>query len=92
MVTETIPLKKGARFHARPAGALAKRAGSFSCMIMLQTTYGFADARDFLSIMRLTPGPCSQVEVLTDGEGEKEAAGAMKALILDLMDDMAAMP
>jgi hypothetical protein len=42
--------------------------------------------------MRLTPGPCSQVEVLTDGEGEKEAAQAMKALILDLMDDMAAMP
>lgn len=61
-------------------------------MIMLQTAYGFADARDFLSVMRLTPGPCSQVEVLTDGEGEKEAAKAMKALILDLMDDMAAMP
>ena len=92
MVTETIPLKKGARFHARPAGALAKRAGDFSCMIMLQTTYGFADARDFLSIMRLTPGPCPKVEVLTDGEDEKEAAIAMKALILDLMDDMAAVP
>lgn len=61
-------------------------------MIMLQTSYGFADARDFLSIMRLTPGPAPQVEVLTDGEDEKEAAAAMKDLILKLMDDMAAMP
>lgn len=92
MVTETIPLKKGARFHARPAGVLARRAGKFSCMIMLQTDYGFADARDFLALMRLTPGPCSQVEVLTDGEDEKEAASAMKDLILELMDDMAVMP
>ena len=92
MVTETIPLKKGARFHARPAGRLAKRAGDFSCMIMLQTSYGFADARDFLSLMRLTPGPAAQVDVLTDGEDEKEAAQAMKVLILELMDDMAVMP
>ena len=89
MLTISVPLKKGARFHARPAGAVAKLAQSFDCMIMLQTVHGFADAHDFLSVMRLTPRAADKVDVITDGPGEEEAGNAMKDLILDLMEDMA---
>ena len=89
MLTIAVPLKEGARFHARPAGAIAKLAQGFDCMIMLQTPHGFADARDYLSVMRLAPQGADRVDILTDGPGEEEAGRAMEALLLDLMDDMA---
>ncbi len=73
MTTRTITLNPGAFFHARPAARIAESAKRFDSVIMMALGTEIADARNPLSLMRLSHPDDSPVELIADGPDEEAA-------------------
>jgi len=68
--------------HARPAGAIIKKASSFACLIELRKADGAkANARSLVSLLLLSLKHGDDVTVLADGEGEANAVAAIGELV-----------
>lgn len=81
MTARTITLGSRDFFHARPAAMLANTAKSYESVIMVMLGTEIADAKDALSLMRLSHPNGSPVEFLADGNDEEAAMdGILKAL------------
>ncbi len=64
--------------HARPAGMLVKEAVKFSSKILLSVGEKRAEATKLIAVMALGIKCGQTVEVLAEGEDEKEAISAMQ--------------
>lgn len=64
--------------HARPAGMLVKEAAKFSSKILLSIGEKRAEATKLIAVMALGIKCGQTVEVLAEGEDEKEAISAMQ--------------
>lgn len=62
--------------HARPAGLLVKKAGEFTCSIMLEKGGKTADARRLFAVMSLAAKQGDTVRFTFDGADENQAADA----------------
>ncbi|WP_313133648.1 HPr family phosphocarrier protein [Anaerocolumna sp.] len=60
--------------HARPAGLLVKKAGSFKSNIQITKGTKSADGKRILAIMGLGIKQNEQITVTVEGEDEKQAA------------------
>lgn len=60
--------------HARPAGALAKKAKEFKSVITLKVNGKRADAARLMAVMGLGAGKGMEVMVTVEGEDEERAA------------------
>ncbi len=63
--------------HARPAGALVKKASEFRSDIRLSTASKKADAKRIFSVMSLGAKKGQTITVETEGPDEDSAADAM---------------
>lgn len=73
MIKEKITLQNETGLHARPAGELAKLAGTFNCNININANGKTVSAKSILGIMSLGIKTNTEIEIECDGEDEKEA-------------------
>lgn len=64
--------------HARPAGLLVKKAGSFKSNIQILKDNKSADGKRILGIMGLGVKQNNQITITVEGEDEEEAALALE--------------
>ena len=73
MKKEKVVLKNETGLHARPAGELAKLAGTFNCNININANGKTVSAKSILGIMSLGIKAKTEIEIECNGEDEKEA-------------------
>lgn len=77
MITRSITLDSNDFFHARPAAKIAGTANIYESVIMVMLGTEIADAKDPLSLMRLSHPKGSAVDILADGTDELRALDAV---------------
>ena len=81
MITRSITLDSNDFFHARPAAKIAGTANTYESVIMVMLGTEIADAKDPLSLMRLSHPKGSSVDILADGPDEATAiTGVIQAI------------
>ena len=73
MKKEKVVLKNETGLHARPAGELAKLAGTFNCNININANGKTVSAKSILGIMSLGIKAKTEIEIECDGEDEQTA-------------------
>lgn len=77
MITRSITLDSNDFFHARPAAKISITAKTYESVIMVMLGTEIADAKDPLSLMRLSHPRGSSVDILADGTDEQKALEAV---------------
>lgn len=77
MITRSVTLDSNDFFHARPAAKIADTARTYESVIMVMLGTEIADAKDPLSLMRLSHPKGSPVDILADGADEQNALNAI---------------
>ncbi len=67
--------------HARPAALFVRTAAKFKCRITVSKNDRIADAKSILSVLSLGAEKGDCIVIRTEGEDEKEAMEALRALI-----------
>lgn len=81
MTTKTLVLPKSAFFHARPAALVAAAARPCESMVMIALGTEIADAKNPISMMRLSRLNGRPFDLLADGTDEAEAIERVEAAI-----------
>lgn len=66
--------------HARPAGEIAKEAQKYESTIILKCGEKAAEAQKLFALMMLGVKCGEEVEVIVEGDDEKQAFEAMKSI------------
>ena len=77
MITRSVTFDSNDFFHARPAAKIAGTASTYESVIMVMLGTEIADAKDPLSLMRLSHPKGSAVDILADGTDEQKALDAV---------------
>lgn len=77
MTTRTITLGSKDFFHARPAARIAGTAKLYESVVMIMLGTEIADAKDAVSLMRLSHPNGLSLDVMTDGPDEQTASNAV---------------
>ena len=80
MMKITIKIQNTLGIHARPAGMIANTASEFECDIKIVKDSLEINAKSIMGIMMLAAGFGSEIELITNGRDEKEAAQAINSL------------
>lgn len=67
--------------HARPANTIVAKANAYPCEIILKKGEKKANAKSMVGILKLQVKLGDKVTVLTAGEQEEEAVGAIGAIL-----------
>jgi phosphocarrier protein HPr len=82
MQQQTFTVNNPTGIHARPSGAILKKASVFSCKVELVKADGAkASAKSMVGVLKLGLKQGDQVTVITDGDGEVEALQAVGEII-----------
>ena len=77
MITRSVTLSSNDFFHARPAAKIAGTAKTYESVIRVMLGTEIADAKDPLSLMRLSHPKGSAIDILADGTDEQKALDAI---------------
>ena len=81
MIRQKITIINKLGLHARASMQLINHAGRFNCTILIGYQGREVDAKDILQIMALAASKGSEIELITDGEGEQAAIDDLAELI-----------
>ena len=74
-------------FHARPAAAFVRLAGSFVCQILLEKDGVEVNGKSIMGVMMLAAEQGAQVTVRAEGEDAEAAVAALIALLESNFED-----
>ena len=83
MIKSTITISNKLGLHARASAKLTKLAGGFRCDVHMSRNGRRVNAKSIMGVMMLAAGAGTEIEIETDGEDEKPAMEALRALIDD---------
>ncbi len=83
MVTQKTTIKNPTGLHLRPAGLFCKTAVQFKSKIVFQHKSITANAKSMLSVLGACIKRGDEIELICEGEDEKEALEAMVKIIED---------
>jgi phosphocarrier protein len=81
MMKIELVLANAAGLHARPAAQFVQKASSFTSNVTIQAGGKTANAKSILSIMSLSLGQGSKIELIADGSDEAECLDDLQALV-----------
>ena len=81
MLEKTLIILNEEGMHARPAGVLAKLAGSFTSIIEVVANGKTVNAKSIMSVMSLGLTKDAELIVRTNGADESEALTKIESLI-----------
>jgi len=83
MVTQKTTIKNPTGLHLRPAGLFCRTAVQFKSRITFQHRDTTANAKSVLSVLGACIKRGDEIELICEGEDEKEALQAMVKIIED---------
>ena len=81
MIEETVTLKNKLGLHVRAAAKIVQTTNEFRSRITLQCGSVEADAKSILGIIELRAGKGTPMHIRAEGEDEKAAVEALRALV-----------
>jgi phosphocarrier protein HPr len=81
MINKVLKIINEHGLHARPAAQFVKIAGKYSAEIKVIKDGLEVNGKSIMGIMMLAAEPGSEIQLIIDGEDEKEAFSALKELI-----------
>ncbi len=81
MVTQKVIIKNTTGLHLRPAGFFCKTAMQFKSRITFQFKETTANAKSLLSVLGACIKSGDEIELICEGEDEKEALDTMVKII-----------
>ena len=81
MVSQKDTIKNPTGLHLRPAGILCKEAMQFKAHVSFRYRENTANAKSVLSVLGACIKSGDEIELVCDGEDEKEALAALIAAI-----------
>ncbi len=81
MISRMITISSRAGFHLRPVGDLCNEAMKYKCRIHFRYRGVTANVKSVLSVLGAGVRGGSEIELICEGEGEKEAFQRMIELI-----------
>ena len=81
MVKQKVTIKNPTGLHLRPAGNLCKEAMKFKSLITFQFKENTANAKSVLSVLGACVKSGDEIEIMCDGEDEKEALNSLVTAI-----------
>jgi len=81
MINKVLKIINQHGLHARPAAQFVKIAGKFSSEIKVIKDGLEVNGKSIMGIMMLAAEPDSEIQLIIEGEDEKEAFSALKELI-----------
>lgn len=76
-----VTIQGEAGLHARPAGAVVKKAGEFASKITLEKEGKAIDAKRLLAVLSLGAKQGDQLTITAEGADEEAAVAAVKEVI-----------
>lgn len=83
MVSQKVMIKNPTGLHLRPAGILCKEAMNFKSLITFQYRGNTANAKSVLSVLGACIKSGDEIELVCEGEDEKDALDFLVKLIDD---------
>lgn len=84
MVSQKVTIKNPTGLHLRPAGILCKEAMNFKSKVTFRYNRGnTANAKSVLSVLGACIKSGDEIELICDGEDEKEALVSLVKMIED---------
>lgn len=83
MIREPITIINQLGLHARAAAKLVSTASEFSSSVRLAKEDQEVDGKSIMSVMMLAASRGTEIELIIEGEDEKDARNALVALIQD---------
>ena len=81
MVSQKVTIKNPTGLHLRPAGILCKEAMQFKAHVSFRYRENTANVKSVLSVLGACIKSGDEIELVCDGEDEKEALAALIAAI-----------
>ena len=81
MVSQKVMIKNPTGLHLRPAGNLCKEAMQYKSLITFRFRESTSNAKSVLSVLGACVKCGDEIELICDGEDEKEALKALVAAI-----------
>ncbi len=82
MITKSLTVVNPSGLHLRPAGLLSKEAVKYKCEIYIRSKGKTVTAKSVLKIMTAGIKCGEKIELVCDGEDEKEASEALTEAIM----------
>lgn len=86
MIRKRITITNKAGLHARAASKLAAICGRFSCDVRIGDER-MVDGKSILSLMMLAANKGTELDVVADGDDEKDAVEAILQLVNNRFDE-----
>ena len=83
MIRSTLTISNRLGLHARASAKLTKLAGSFRSEVHLTRNGRRVNAKSIMGVMMLAAGQGTEVDIEVDGEDERQALEALRALVDD---------
>ena len=83
VIKATTRINNKLGLHARASAKLTKLAGSFRSEVFLSRNGRRVNAKSIMGVMMLAAGIGTEIEIEVEGEDERQAMGALVALIDD---------
>lgn len=87
MTTETVEIKNRAGLHARPAALIVKTANEFDSDIYLELEDMKVNGKSIMGIITLGANYKSKINVIAEGNDEKEAVEAIVKLFTNRFEE-----
>lgn len=81
MVSQKTTLKNSQGFHMRPAGVFANAMGKYKCDVTIKFNDNEVNAKSLMNIIAACIKCGSEVEIICNGEDEKQALSEAISLI-----------
>ena len=80
MTEQKITIRNRAGVHARPAAILVEAAKNYASVIYFEKNNSRINAKSILGIMSLGAGYGSEINIIAEGDDEKDAVAALARL------------
>lgn len=81
MMTCHVTIKNSVGLHARPATYFIQKANSYKCSLWVEKDDRRVNAKSLLGVLSLGIKQGTEITLIADGDGEKEALDGLTALI-----------
>lgn len=86
MAKQTVNIKNNTGLHARPASEFVKLTSQMACEVFLEKDGRKANAKSILGVLSLAIGKGSEVDIITEGEGEDASLKVLVDFVEGLQD------
>jgi len=86
MARQTVVVTNETGLHARPASEFTKIATSLKCEVFLEKDGRKINAKSILGVLSLAIVKDSNIDIITEGEGEEEGLAKLVEFVNDLKE------